>query len=239
MVDVQGAGEERALRQASVICFARNQDLLVEGTKQYLADYFAEWLDLSGDPWQRFEDELLDRAQEAHSLTDARRSAAERRSLTEPYVGDLEGEDKTTVADMLTIYWEWRKGRFRDNFLPVHRKLSRDIGLVAPRTGVSQRYVLGDELIKTLVASNIPPGGHMEFHTFVRRLWDRYGLVIGPDEVGESDDWLRNYDVNRLYYQLNLDAFRLKLKGSGLLTEYSDATGLVVNRAASVGTVGG
>lgn len=235
LIDALESSEERAIRQASVLSFKRNQELLTDSTKRFLALQFTRWVEGSSKPWSKL-DRLLSAA-ELNKLDQLRSPAELSRAAAYSYVpNDLETKDRDTIADMLNVVWEQRKSRFQTTFLPVHRRLSHEIGLVAPKTGFGQRYVLGDKLIKTLVLCSVKPGKPMEYYAFVNHLFDRYGLVIGPEQVGRAASWLREFDVNTLYYQMNLDAFRQKLKSSGLLAEYSDATGLVGHGTVVIGS---
>ncbi|HEY3366813.1 MAG TPA: hypothetical protein VGK74_17310 [Symbiobacteriaceae bacterium] len=229
LVDASEAGEERAIRHASVLSFKRNQELIVKATKRRLATIFAEQLSRQADP----ELVLTDLFKVNFNKYWVRAEGHEAEWLD--YVPTLSSaDDRLVVARMLCATWEAESSGFDQHFLPVHRQIAREIGLVAPRTGNGQRYVLGDALLKALVLCNVKPGGELEYYGFAERLFDRYGLLVGPDELNRAAEWLQLYDVNRLYYQANSDAFRLKLKRAGLLTEYSDATAMVTNRTDPV-----
>jgi len=115
---------------------------------------------------------------------------------------------------------------FHKNFLGVHRKLAKAVGLVAPRKGPGARFVLGDNLLKALTLANLPPGKVMTYDGFLSQLYDRYGLVVGPDEARQSGlfDCQR---INTEYYYRNKAALLEKMKHPGLAVEYSDATAMV------------
>ncbi|GAB4533305.1 MAG: hypothetical protein Fur0018_22510 [Anaerolineales bacterium] len=115
---------------------------------------------------------------------------------------------------------------FRKNFIGVHRKLSKAVGFVAPLKGPGARFVLGDNLLKALTLANIPPGSGMTYDAFLARLYERYGLVIGPVEVRESG-LLERQRINAEYYDRNRAALLEKMKHAGLAVEYSDATAVV------------
>lgn len=119
--------------------------------------------------------------------------------------------------------------RFKDQFLGVHRKLCRSIGLVGPRKGAGQRFVLEDTLLKALVLANVSPHSDTTFDEFLARLYQRYGIVVGQVEAKSSGLYERR-KINAGYYDDNRSALHEKLKRAGLLTEYSDATSLVSNR---------
>jgi hypothetical protein len=115
---------------------------------------------------------------------------------------------------------------FRKHFLGVHRKLTKSIGLVAPKKGPSARFILSDNLLKTLVLANIPPNGQMTFGDFLARLYERYGIIVGSGEATQSG-LLERQRINIEYYNRNRTAFLEKMKRAGLVVQYSDATALV------------
>jgi hypothetical protein len=124
-------------------------------------------------------------------------------------------------ADLLT---DLLLDAFRKHFIGVHRKLAQGIGLVAPRHGRHQRFVLGDTLLKALVLANVD--GEMPYDDFLQRLYARYGLVIGRAEAQRAGLNAR-HSINTGYYDANREALLVKLKNAGLLHEYSDATAMV------------
>lgn len=115
---------------------------------------------------------------------------------------------------------------FRKNFLGVHRKLAKSIGFVAPKKGTNARYVLGDNILKALVLANVRPNEEIIFDQFLRRIFDRYGLIIGPEEARISGLYDRQH-INSEYYALNRRALLEKMRNGGLAREYSDATAMV------------
>jgi hypothetical protein len=115
---------------------------------------------------------------------------------------------------------------FRDNFLAVHSKLGRAIGLLAPRKGPHPRFVLGDTLLKTLVTANLRAGDTLSFGALLERLYARYGVVVGPQEADKAG-LVERLRINEEYYSHNRDALLARMKRAGLVTQYSDATALV------------
>ncbi|HEU5090826.1 MAG TPA: hypothetical protein VFT99_25420, partial [Roseiflexaceae bacterium] len=75
---------------------------------------------------------------------------------------------------------------FHTNFLAVHGRLGRAIGLIAPRKGPRQRFVLGDTLLKTLVLANVRAGETLAFGALLERFYQRYGIVVGPGEARDA-----------------------------------------------------
>ena len=127
-----------------------------------------------------------------------------------------------------TLY-ETLSTEFRKNFLGVHRKVGRAIGLIAPRKGPAMRFALGDTLLKTLLMAMVLPGAELSFGEFLERLWLRYGIVVGPGEAYASG-LLTRLRINEEFYARNRDALLGRMLRAGLLTQYSDATALVRRR---------
>jgi hypothetical protein len=115
---------------------------------------------------------------------------------------------------------------FRENFLVVHSRLGRAIGLIAPRKGSRPRFALGDTLLKTLVTANLRTGETFSFGALLGRLYERYGIVVGPGEAREAD-LVERLRINEEYYARNRDILLVRMKRAGLVTQYSDATALV------------
>jgi hypothetical protein len=122
---------------------------------------------------------------------------------------------------------------FRKNFLPVHRKLAKRSGFVAPQVGTGARFVFGDNLLKAIVLATVPPGTQVTFGAFLKKIFERYGIIVGPEEARESGLFDRQR-INVEYYDHNRDALLEKMKHAGLVIEYSDTTALVINDESSV-----
>jgi hypothetical protein len=130
------------------------------------------------------------------------------------------------IATMSSKLYEVLHSDFRTHFLPIHGKLGRAIGLVAPRRGPNPRYVLGDTLLKTLVFATLRPARALNFGEFLGTIYQRYGIIVGPGEAREAglSERLR---INEEYYIRNRQALLQRMQCAGLVTQYSDATALV------------
>lgn len=125
--------------------------------------------------------------------------------------------------------FEALNGDFRKNFLGVHRKIGRAIGLIAPRKGPQIRFVLGDTLLKTLVMAMLERNDQLPFGAFLEQLYIRYGIIVGPGEARIAG-LMEHLRINEEYYARNRDALLGRMQRAGLLTQYSDATALVRRR---------
>jgi len=121
---------------------------------------------------------------------------------------------------------------FRSHFLPIHRTLSKAIGLVSPKSGPNARYTLSDDLLKTLALANLE--SPVTLDEFLTRLYDRYGIIIGPEAARDSGLYDKQ-PINIEYYMQNQGAFLEKLKNAGFATEYSDATAMVTTSSPAKG----
>ena len=115
------------------------------------------------------------------------------------------------------------------NSTKLIRKLGKEMGFIVPPTGGSMRFTLSENLIKFLVLSIIKPGQKMELNTFLEKLFESYGFVIGPNEM-KSYCLENNSDIENVsYFDKNKNEFQEMLKKSGFLRSLSDATSIVEN----------
>jgi hypothetical protein len=134
------------------------------------------------------------------------------------------------IQEYSAAIFETLSPEFRKNFLGVHRKIGRAIGLVAPRRGPQVRFALGDTLLKTLVMALLTrDAAPIPFGTLLERLFDRYGIVVGAGEA-RAAGLVERLRINEEYYTRNRDGLLVRMQRAGLLTQYSDATALVRRR---------
>ncbi len=139
------------------------------------------------------------------------------------------GGCEAVIQSYTEAIFEALSPEFRKNFLGVHRKIGRAIGLIAPRKGAYIRYALGDTLLKTLVLAMLPRDVELPFGEFLEQLHQRYGIVVGPGEA-RAAELMTRLRINEEYYARNRDALLGRMQRAGLLTQYSDATALVRRR---------
>ncbi|GIM28839.1 hypothetical protein CPJCM30710_15050 [Clostridium polyendosporum] len=116
-----------------------------------------------------------------------------------------------------------------DDSYKLLRKLGKDIGIIVPLKGDNMRFTLCDDIIRFFVLALIPPSSKMTLDTFLRKLYNQFGIVIGPKQYNKyiNDRGLKLTDASYLKY--NLDEFQRLLKKNGFLKELSDATAMVIN----------
>lgn len=134
----------------------------------------------------------------------------------------LNGEGK------LPAYSDLKNGD--DNCFRLFRKFAKEIGLVIPRTGSGQRFVLPPHLLRFLVAAVLKPGERIRLTGFYDRVFAHYGIALGERQVavgmaGEGAlTGIRDYAV-----AADTRWIEETLRQGGLLVELSDAVSIVYN----------
>lgn len=115
----------------------------------------------------------------------------------------------------------------RKDSLEIFRSKGKELQCIIPTTGPYERFSLPEDSIRFLVLSIIRPGNKMTIDMFLSKLYDNYGIIIGPAEykkyATQYDDSLANS------FTENKRAFQDFLKATGFLHELSDATSVVIN----------
>jgi hypothetical protein len=231
LIDLLADQDGGILRDRSAGLLREQDDRQLRRARELVADELRGWAD---EAWhgEQLMDELDAEVARRYGGAKTRAKGKHDRSLAE-----LRARYSAGAADRDSVLREYGDRAFealspdfRRNFLAVHRKIGRSIGLIAPRKGPQVRYVLGDTLLKTLVLALLPRGAApMPVGEFLEHLHYRYGIVIGPGEARAAEliDRLR---INEEYYSRNRDALLGRMRRAGLVTQYSDATALVHRR---------
>lgn len=109
------------------------------------------------------------------------------------------------------------------------RKLGKDIGIIIPIKGDNMRLTLSDEIIRFLVLAIVPPTKKITLDTFLNKLYEQFGLIIGPKQLimNQKERGLNISEAS--YLNNNLEQFQSLLKMNGFLNELSDAISIVIN----------
>ncbi|WP_033541034.1 hypothetical protein [Planococcus sp. CAU13] len=134
---------------------------------------------------------------------------------------DLTNRLYPVVKDMVS-------DQLKKSKLTIIRTLAKDGGVGGYRAGSKYRYHFSDIFLQTLVYSNLEPKRQMEFQRFLELLNEKYGIIIGDRQAIKSKIYEKS-GLNIKYFKNNENALRMKLKQNGLLTEYSDATAMIIN----------
>lgn len=117
-----------------------------------------------------------------------------------------------------------------DDSYRLFRKLGKMIGVVIPITGKGMRFTLSEDIIKFIVLAIIPPKKMITLDEFVERLYEHFGMVIGPEQYKREMAKGSVASVGDFsFLNANLEAFSQKLKDCGFLRDLSDATSIVEN----------
>jgi hypothetical protein len=112
----------------------------------------------------------------------------------------------------------------------IFRKISKELGLVIPRTGRGQRFVLPPQLLRFLVAALIEPGERVRLTEFYRRVFAHYGIALGDQQLvvamqgSSSESGAKDYSV-----AADTSWVEEALQQGGFLVELSDAVSIVHN----------
>ncbi|MEZ8965070.1 hypothetical protein BCS96_09175 [Vibrio breoganii] len=117
-----------------------------------------------------------------------------------------------------------------DHGFKIFRKIGKEIGLIIPRTGQGQRFVLSPALLRVLVAAVVKPGERIRLTDFYRRIFAHYGIAISSQQLTVAINWSSTKKNNR-DYAVTTESLWIEeaLKQGGFLVELSDAVSIVHN----------
>ena len=123
----------------------------------------------------------------------------------------------------------------KDRSITIFRGKGKEIGVVIPFTGASERFSLSEDIIRFLILSCLAPGEKLTFDMFLERLYQHYNMVIGPIQYRKLVELNIGLEANYINnFTNNMDAFSTFLKNAGFLRELSDATSIVYNPYSKV-----
>ena len=148
----------------------------------------------------------------------------------------LKGKDERTSADeegrhdepeeQLRKLIKRAQTRDKNNISTFLLPLTKGIGLVTARPGPGTWFALDDAMITALVLANVSDTNTVELREFVRRLYCRYRLVIGPDEAKKA---FGTPPVGMERFRNNLAALENRMTRLALTRRLSDDCAFVVN----------
>lgn len=112
----------------------------------------------------------------------------------------------------------------------IFRKIAKDIGLVIPRTGQGQRFVLSPSLLRVLVAATVKPDERIRLTEFYRRVFAHFGIALANQELSVAINW-SSISVDNQDYVMTTESLWIEeaLNQGGFLVELSDAVSIVHN----------
>lgn len=116
------------------------------------------------------------------------------------------------------------------NGFQIFRKIGKEIGLIIPRTGRGQRFVLPPSLLRFLVAVLVAPGERVRLTVFYERVFAHYGIALGDRQLAIALRW-NGSEYGTRDYAVSADSAWVEeaLKQGGFLVELSDAVSIVHN----------
>lgn len=109
------------------------------------------------------------------------------------------------------------------------RKTGKNIGFIIPISGQNMRLTINDDIMRYFVLSMIEPGESITLDSFLKKLYDYYGIVIREEEYKQHYKKTYNEEVHAPFLSKNLNEFTIQLRSNGYLKELSDATAIVTN----------
>jgi hypothetical protein len=231
LIDLLGDQDGGILRDHSASTLRQQDDWQLRQARDLVEQKVREWAGNESDA-ERLIEHLESETEQFFSVGGTRARGNYNSALHEVRLryGQLGGDREALIRDYSAAIFEALSPEFRKNFLGVHRKIGRAIGLVAPRKGPQVRFALGDTLLKTLILAILPRGAApVAFGDLLGQLYTRYGIIVGPGEAREAG-LVERLRINEEYYTRNRDALLARMQRAGLLTQYSDATALVRRR---------
>jgi len=112
---------------------------------------------------------------------------------------------------------------------------AKRVGLLVPRRGAGARFTLNEQLLRLLVATIVPTGGHLTYDSFKQLVGVRYGLVFDAAGLAQASAWADG--VDNVHLDSHCDAWvKEMLEAAGLLIHLSDSCALVRNPASKGST---
>lgn len=229
LIDLLGEQDGGVLREQSAGLLRQQDDCQLSQARAFIAEKVHEWYGRCpayADKHEFLSGEIQQFFQIGQTRTRGIYDAGLREIRTR-YVTETDSE--RLIDYYSALIFKTLDTEFRKNFLGVHRKIGRSIGLIAPRKGPEIRFVLGDTLLKTLTMAILGRNSQAPFGTFLEQLYTRYGIIIGPGEA-RAAELMSRLRINEEYYARNRVALLQRMQRAGLLTQYSDATAIVRRR---------
>lgn len=106
----------------------------------------------------------------------------------------------------------------------IHNNMAKVIGLCKVTKGNTSRYYeLSDELLRVLVMASLGHKKHMQLQEFLKRIEDRYHIVIYNAQQLNSTPRANNQtSADREEYENNLTKLKMQLHRLGMLISLSD-----------------
>jgi hypothetical protein len=139
-----------------------------------------------------------------------------------PQEEDLENIAAKSPIDLLDDLVIRALARHKQHVGKIHGSWARNIGLSSRRGSQRVRYAPTDGLLKALVFANVSP--RLEYKEFLRRIHDRYGIVIGEYQAGP---YIEQDEADLEDFAENATRLEERLTSLGLMRRLSDGCAYV------------
>lgn len=139
-----------------------------------------------------------------------------------PQDDDLDNLSAKTGADLLNDLVVRALTRHKQHVGKIHGSWARAIGLSSRRGSQRVRYAPTDGLLKALVFANV--SARIEYKEFLRRLHERYGLVIGEHQAAA---YIEQDEADLEDFAENAVRLEERLTSLGLMHRLSDGCAYV------------
>jgi hypothetical protein len=139
-----------------------------------------------------------------------------------PEEDDLDNLSAKTAEELLNDLVVRALSRHKQHVGKIHGSWARNIGLSSRRGSQRVRYAPTDGLLKALVFANV--SGRIEYKEFLRRLYERYGIVIGEHQAAP---YIEHDEADLEDFAENAVRLEERLTSLGLMHRLSDGCAYV------------
>lgn len=136
--------------------------------------------------------------------------------------GDYQRGNAQTPQEQLEAFIRHATSRDKNNIHKYLLPLSKSSGFVTSRQRVGSWFSLDDQMLFALVLANVD--ATVELRDFVQKLYQRYGLIIGPQEARAAFG-----RIHAERYEANLMALEARMTRLKLTQRLSDDCAFVTN----------
>ncbi len=134
-------------------------------------------------------------------------------------------KEAKSAGGQVTSFTEADKHGFQ-----IFRKIAKELGLVIPRNGGGQRFVLSPRLLRFMVAVLVSPGERVRLTVFYARVFAHFGIALGDNQLVTALKWNgRESDTEDYAAAADTSWVEEALQQGGFLVELSDAVSIVHN----------
>ena len=135
-----------------------------------------------------------------------------------------EGDSSLNPDSQLQRLISKATSRSRNNIEKCFLPLVKGIGLAGTRSGVGPWFNISDQMISALVLANVAKT--CEFSKFTKKMYRKYGIVIGPEEARKA---FKKLPIGVQCFEDNLDALERRMQRLSLTERLSDDCAFVTN----------